>query len=96
MEKAEQEKTCCKMMELPSDDELTALNAMRSIKEKVRDIKKQLSEADVVKEESDSKKGSTLEKEMTRLKAEWDLWEQKRKEAERARMIALGHEEGPP
>ena len=94
MEKPEQEKNCCKMMDLPSDDELTALNAMRSIKEKVRRLKKQLLEVDRMEEQSNSEQRSALEMEIGDLKAEWNNWEQKRKEAERVRMIILGHEEG--
>jgi len=34
-----------------------------------------------------------LEREMTQLKAEWNEWGKKRKEAARKRMILLGHEE---
>jgi hypothetical protein len=88
MKKSELEHNCCKMMDLPSDDEMTALDAMRGIKEKVRTLKKQLSEAG----RPDGDKRSALESEMKKLKAEWKQWEQKRKEAERVRMIVLGHE----
>ncbi|MFC1822358.1 hypothetical protein ACFL9T_06595 [Thermodesulfobacteriota bacterium] len=95
MKKTDQEDNCCKMMELPSDDEVKALDAMRSIKEKVRYLKKQLSGMNVASGESDSEKRSLLEREMKKLKTEWNDWEQKRKEAERVRMIVLGHEEGP-
>ena len=74
----------CKGGELPTEDEMVALNAMRAIKDRVRDLKKRIAGG----------LGSVpeLEREMTQLKAEWNEWEKKRKEAARERMIILGHE----
>ena len=79
---------CCKPMDIPTDDEVKALNALKSIKEKVRDLKKKLAE---MPDGSDEK--NAIENRLEQLKHEWEEWEEKRKEATRIRMILLGHEE---
>lgn len=86
--------SCCKKVEVPSEDELEALNAMRAIKIRVRDLKKSLSELSSPNEDEKAKEASALKKEMAKLKAEWDTWEEKRTRAAKERMILLGHEEG--
>lgn len=75
----------CKGSEVPAEDELVALNAMRAIKDRVRDLKKRI--------DGNAERMRDLEREMAQLKAEWNEWEKKRKEAARKRMILLGHEE---
>ncbi len=75
----------CKGREVPTEDELVALNAMRAIKDRVRDLKKRM--------DGNAESMRDLEREMTQLKAEWNEWGKKRKEAARKRMILLGHEE---
>ena len=81
----------CKGVEVPSREEIEALDAMREIKEQVRAIKKKvtgLSASTLNQEEK-----VNIEKEITVLKEKWEKWDYKRKEAERTRMIMLGHEE---
>jgi predicted RNase H-like nuclease (RuvC/YqgF family) len=81
----------CQKVEVPTEDELQALNAMRDIKEKVRGLKKEISHlASGTRGKNDEI--AHLEKEIERLKKEWQEWEEKRREAARMRMILLGHE----
>jgi predicted RNase H-like nuclease (RuvC/YqgF family) len=81
----------CQKVEVPTEDELQALNAMRDIKEKVRGLKKKISRlASGTRDKNDEI--AHLEKEMERLKKEWQEWEEKRREAAKMRMILLGHE----
>lgn len=84
-------KQACRPVEVPSEDEQTALNAMRVIKARVRDIKKSMTETPSTYMDSDV--SMELERELARLKAEWIEWERKRDKASRERMILLGHEE---
>jgi len=84
--------SCCKKMEVPSEDEVVALNAMRAIKERVRDLKTRLSEVSSSNRDEDKGEALALEQEMEKLKAEWNEWEEKRKNAAKERMIILGHE----
>jgi hypothetical protein len=83
----------CGNIQVPTEDEVAALNAMRNIKDRVREIKKKISEISSSKKLEDVKRVSGWEKEMAQLKEEWDVWERKRKEAARVRMVLLGHEE---
>ncbi len=83
----------CKPIEVPTEDELVALNAMRTIKYRSKEVKKRLSEISSPNGDENAKKILKLEREMEQLKAEWREWEEKRKEAARERMILLGHEE---
>lgn len=85
--------SCCKKMEVPSEDEVVALNAMRAIKERVRDLKKRLSEISSSRKGKDKAEALELEEKMEKLKGEWNEWEEKRKKAAKVRMILLGHEE---
>ena len=85
--------SCCKKLEVPSEEEVVALNAMRAIKEQVRDLKRRLSEVSSSQEEGDMEEVLELEKQMEALKAQWNEWEEKRQRAAQERMILLGHEE---
>ena len=84
----------CKPLSVPTDKERIALNAMRRIKDRVRVIKKRLSEMALSDSNHGSEERLNLETEMTKLKGEWEEWEKKREEAEKERMILLGHIEG--
>jgi predicted RNase H-like nuclease (RuvC/YqgF family) len=81
----------CQKVEVPSEDELRALNAMREIKEKVRGLKKRISRVCTSPGGKDDEI-QHLESEVEQLKKEWQEWEEKRKLAARQRMILLGHE----
>jgi hypothetical protein len=81
----------CHKVEVPSDDEVVALEAMRTIKDRVREIKRDI--FDLSDNERDETYRKELENEMIRLRAEWKEWEKKREEAAKVRMILLGHEE---
>jgi protein subunit release factor A len=84
--------TCTGKMEIPTPREREALAAMKSTKERVREIKKRLDELDALKNDSHMKEIASLEGELTRLKQTWDSWETKRAQAAKERMILLGHE----
>jgi chromosome segregation ATPase len=89
---SEEVDSCCKKMEVPSEDEVAALKAMRAIKERVRDLKTRLSEISSSNRDEHKGEALALERKMEKLKAEWNEWEEKRKKAARERMIFLGHE----
>ena len=81
----------CKGVEVPSVEEIDALDAMREIKERVRCIKKKIScLSDTI---SNKEEISNMENEIADLKIKWKEWDAKRMEAARTRMILLGHEE---
>ena len=86
----------CSQVQVPSQEEVAALNEMRSIKNRVRDLKKRLSEISNSEETGDNRKVNELEKEMKLLKEEWNIWDKRREEAARERMILLGHIEVHP
>ena len=90
-------KTTCvhsyKKIEVPTEEEVCVLNELRCIKERVRELKKKISDlsAGIVGGTRDDL--MDLEKEMADLKEEWLSWEEKRQQAAKERMIILGHEE---
>ncbi len=79
----------CKPMDIPTDDEVKALDRLRKIKKRVRELKKELSVT--ASDSSFHEQRIRAENELTRLKKEWKEWEKKRDEAARERMITLGH-----
>lgn len=83
------EKNCCKSMEIPTDDEVKALNRLREIKKRVRELKKEISH--MASDASFFEQRIQVDNELRELKKEWKKWEKKRDEAARERMIALGH-----
>lgn len=87
--------TCPGKMEVPTEKEMEALEAMKSIKEKVRILKKRLVSLHASDNGEKADGILTHENELARLKVEWDQWEEKRKAAAKERMVILGHEEGP-
>ena len=80
----------CGQVQVPTDDELKALNKLRSIKVRVNEIKQRLSDKALAEEGNNE--NVELEKELCMLKVEWDEWVEKRETAARERMILLGHE----
>ena len=83
----------CKKIEVPTDEEVCALNELRCIKEKVRDLKKRISDLSAGLVAGTRDDLMILERQMEDLKEEWLSWEEKRQQAARERMIILGHEE---
>ena len=82
-------KSGCKPMEIPTDDEVKALDKLREIKERVREVKKQLSFMGT--DSSYQEQRFKADAELLALKKEWGQWAQKRDDAARERMITLGH-----
>ncbi|MFC1868288.1 hypothetical protein ACFL0H_09165 [Thermodesulfobacteriota bacterium] len=93
MKGPERNKGGCQLFKVPTDDELKALNALKAIKERVREIKKRFSEMSSTLKDGDTQVVGELEREMARLKMEWKEWEKRKEDAIRERMILLGHEE---
>lgn len=84
--------TCTGKMEIPTPREREALAAMKSTKERVREIKKRLDVLDALKTDSNAEEITSLEGELDHLKQTWDSWETQRAAAAKERMILLGHE----
>jgi hypothetical protein len=82
----------CKGVEVPMEEEVVALNAMREIRNEAKVLKGRI---ESLRKRTDEKAGeelATAEKAVESLRMEWQEWEQKRKRAARERMILLGHE----
>ena len=82
-------KTGCKPIEIPTNDEVKALDKLREIKHQVREIKKQINFMGT--DSSYYEQRFKADSELLSLKKEWAEWEKKRDDAARERMIALGH-----
>jgi hypothetical protein len=78
--------TTCGPVEVPTKDEKEALDALRKIKARVRELK------DEVGGTGDGS-SAAREEELKGLRAEWDAWQSRLGEAARERMILLGHED---
>lgn len=83
---------CTGKMEIPTPREREALAAMKSTKERVREIKKRLDELEELKNGSHTEEIASLKGELAHLKRTWDSWETQRAAAAKKRMILLGHE----
>ena len=83
----------CKKIDVPTEEEVCALNELRCIKERVRELKKKISDLSAGLVAGTRDDLLVLEEEMANLKEEWLAWEEKRQQAARERMIILGHEE---
>ena len=81
----------CHRVEVPSEEEVKALNAMREIKKRVRELHKAISLLSANRP-GQTKEMQRLDQELERLKKEWKDWEEERERAARIRMILLGHE----
>jgi len=84
--------SCQGKLEVPTEQEKEALDAMKSIKESVRALKKRLTALKASGRDETTGEILELEKELAHLKVDWDKWEQKRQNAAKERMILLGHE----
>lgn len=82
----------CKKIDVPTEQEVCALNELRCIKERVRELKKKISDLSAGPVGRSRDDLMDLEKEMADLKEEWLSWEERRQQAARERMIILGHE----
>jgi hypothetical protein len=94
--RAEDEENCapaCGRIEVPTADEVAALDAMRNIKRQVRELKGRLSEIASGAVAGKPGEAAALEEELERLKGQWESWEQKRQKAAHERMVLLGHED---
>ena len=85
---------CPGQIEIPTPRERESLDRMRALKEDVRELKKRLRDLKSSGNKKDPEKISALEEDIMRLKADWEKWEKRWKEAVRERMIYLGHEDG--
>jgi len=83
----------CKKIDVPTDEEVCALNELRCIKERMRDLKKKISDLSAGLVAGTRDDLMILEKQMEDLKGEWLSWEEKRQQAAKERMIILGHEQ---
>ncbi len=82
----------CRKIDVPTEEEVCALNELRYIKERLRELKKKISDLSAGPVSGTQDDLVTLEKEMADLKEQWLSWEEKRQQAARERMIILGHE----
>lgn len=83
----------CKKIDVPTDEEVCALDELRSIKERVRELKKKISDLSAGLVAGTRDDLMILERQMEDLKEEWLSWEEKRQQAAKERMIILGHEQ---
>jgi hypothetical protein len=82
----------CRKIDVPTEEEVCALNELRCIKERVRELKKKISALSAGPVAGTRDDLMILQKEMAHLKEEWLSWEEKKQQAARERMIILGHE----
>ncbi len=92
MEKLTPSEKICKGIDVPNDNEVEALSAMKALKLRVREIKKKISDISLTNKKGKNESLLALEKDLVRLKEEWDRWDKKRSKAARERMVLLGHE----
>jgi len=74
----------CGPVEVPTEKEKEALDALRGIKLRVREIKAGLEAAE---------EKEPLERELDSLREAWETWRRRRDAAARERMVMLGHED---
>lgn len=82
----------CKGIDVPTDDEVEALSAMKTLKLRVREVKNKISDISLNSNEGEAESLLALEQDLVRLKEEWNRWEEKRRRAAKERMILLGHD----
>ncbi len=93
MEKSIPCEKICKGIDVPTDDEVEALSAMKALKLRVREIKKKISDISLTSKKGKNESLLEWEKDLVRLREEWGRWDKKRSKAARERMVLLGHEE---
>ena len=84
---------CTGKIEIPTKRELEALAKMKTIKERVRELKGAINLFQEAEHENNLAAISEAKQELARMKIEWETWENERKQAAHERMILLGHEE---
>ncbi|MCG6880966.1 MAG: hypothetical protein LJE96_17710 [Deltaproteobacteria bacterium] len=84
--------TCTGKMGIPTPREREALSAMKSLKERVRKIKKRIDELRGLKDDTYAEEIGSLKGQLVPLKKEWNSLGRKRDAAAKERMILLGHE----
>ena len=80
---------CPGAVKVPTDKEVEALNRLRAIKEKVRELKERLG---LMEDAADGEEIKAVNALLEDLRRQWDIWQVKREEAARERMIPLGHD----
>lgn len=80
----------CRRVQVPTEEELVALNAMRDIKKEASSLKERIRRLEGT---AGAPERTELQERIDRLKKEWNGWEEKRKAEAKRRMILLGHEE---
>jgi hypothetical protein len=86
----------CRRIQVPTEEELAALNAMRAIRGEAKLLKERLKTLSDEKSTDSFPERIALQEKMDRFKVEWNGWEEKRKAAAKRRMVLLGHEEPDP
>lgn len=81
---------CPGAVKIPTDKEKEALDKLRGIKAKVRELKDRL--AGLESEGAGDDEILAINRLLEELRLQWDQWQAKREEAARERMILLGHE----
>ena len=84
--------TCPGRIEVPTDAETAILAEMKTVKERVRELKRRLNQL-TASGSGENTHEAVLKQELARFKAEWAALDRKRQAAARERMIRLGHEE---
>ena len=86
-------RSCQGKIQVPTEEERQALEELRRIKAIVREKKTQLRQLRASGEVEKSSRIQQVESQLEELKEEWDVWERRREDAAKKRMILLGHEE---
>jgi len=85
--------SCPGKVEVPTRKEQQALAELKRIKEQVREKKAALKKLRCSSEGEVAKVINEIEEELALLKQKWEMWDKRRREAARERMILLGHEQ---
>ena len=82
---------CPGKKDVPSEKERECLLKMKAIKERVRELKVRAKSIGDLPDPDAREETRKVEEELRILKGQWDSWEKTRLEAERERMVLLGH-----
>ena len=85
-------RSLCQGVQVPTEEELTALDAMRVIKREVKVLKERIRRLSTSEDESSREERAEMESRVDRFRREWQEWEEKRRDAAARRMVLLGHE----
>ena len=83
----------CKGVQVPTDKEVAVLNAIRSLKEEAKVVKKKMEAIKSSEKHTGGESLASLQGKMALFRKEWEALDKKREEAARERMIVLGHVE---